>query len=168
MAGDGVQVKIEGLDDLRAVLRGLPDKLRRRVLRNALAAGARIVRDYARQRAPVLRASTYSGASALRRGVRASGTVKRSISVRTSKAARRAGNVGVFVNVRPARGAQRGAKKPTDPFYWRFLEFGTKRAREFSFLRPAAQRLQQALEVFKARLGPQLAKLNISPKSDMQ
>lgn len=167
MAGDGVIVKIEGLDDLRATLRALPDKLRRRALRNALAAGARVVRDAARLRAPVLRTSTYSGASAIRRGVRAPGTVRRAIAVRTSKAARRAGDVGVFVNVRPAKGAARGATKPTDPFYWRFLEFGTQRSRPFSFLQQAAGALQRALQIFQAQLGPQVAKLNITPKDPL-
>ena len=167
MAGDGVTVKIEGLDELKATLRELPAKLRRRALRNALAAGARVVRDAARLRAPVLRTSTYSGASAIKRGVRAPGTVRRAIAVRTSKAARRAGDVGVFVNVRPARGAGRGANKPTDPYYWRFLEFGTKRMRPFAFLQPAVSALQRALATFEARLGPQLAKLNATPKDPL-
>lgn len=167
MAVDGVTVKIEGMDQLRQALRGLPDKLRRRALRNALAAGARVVRDVARSRSPILRTSTYSGASALRRGVRAVGTVRSNITVRTSKAARRAGDVGVFVNVRPARGSARGANKPTDPFYWRFLEFGTKRSRPFSFLRPAVGALQRALAVFQAKLGPQIAKLDTNPKDPL-
>ena len=37
---------------------------------------------------------------------RAPGTVKKAIRVRTSKVATRAGDVGVFVNVRPAKGAK--------------------------------------------------------------
>lgn len=186
MAGD-VSVSIQGLDDLKALLKALPDKLRRRALRNALAAGARIVRDAARRRTPVLSA----GNAAVHRGYRKPGTVRDAIVVRTSKQAKKAGDVGVFVNVRPAKGAkfrtttrsvlgivkikqrqvvrssQRGAKSPNDPFYWRFLEFGTKRSREFSFLRPAAAKLSEALEKFKAVLGPQIAKLNTHPKAPL-
>ena len=121
-----VELKITGLAELRATLLSLPDKLRRRALRTALAAGARIVRDEARSRAPVL--STPSK-------TRKPGTVRDAITVRTSKLAKRAGDVGVFVNVRPAKGAgfsggkivrasQRGAKSVNDPYYWRWLEFG--------------------------------------------
>jgi HK97 gp10 family phage protein len=120
----------------------LPDKLRRRALRNALAAGARVVRDAARAQTPVLRPEFASPR-------RKPGTVKNAIVVRTSKRDRLAGDVGVFVNVRPAKGAKfktvrgtalfglvktktrmqtkaskRGANSPDDPFYWRFLEFG--------------------------------------------
>lgn len=122
---------IAGLEAAIATLKGLPDKLRKRALRNALAAGARLVRDEAKRKAPIISASD----PAVRKGWRKPGTLKGAITVRTSKQARREGNVGVFVNVRPAKGAifrngvqirakQRGAKSPNDPFYWRFLEFG--------------------------------------------
>lgn len=186
MAGD-FQVKIDGLDELRANLRALPAKLRKRALRNALAAGARLVRDAARARAPVL----SSSAKAVQQGFRSSGLVRKSIVVRTSKASTRAGDVGVFVNVRPAKGAKfrtvtrrafglvkvrtrtqtrassRGAKSPTDPFYWRFLEFGTKRARQFKFLGGAVSQLSAALAKFKATLAPQIARLNRNPKEPL-
>jgi HK97 gp10 family phage protein len=130
MAVERSSAAIEGLDAAIATLRGLPDKLRKRALRNALAAGARIVRDAAKRATPVLSASD----PAVRKGWRKPGTLKKAITVRTSKAARRAGNVGVFVNVRPAKGAkfsggkqvrasQRGAKNPNDPFYWRFVNW---------------------------------------------
>lgn len=121
---------IAGLEAAIATLKGLPDKLRKRALRNALAVAARIVRDAARRKTPVLSASD----PAVRKGWRKPGTLRKAITVRTSKLARRAGNVGVFVNVRPAKGAkfsggrqvkasQRGAKNPNDPFYWRFVNW---------------------------------------------
>lgn len=122
---------VAGLDDLQASLRGVTLALRKRILRNALAAGGRVVRDAARRNAPVLQASVR------RRGkiVRKPGTLRKAISVRTSKRAARQGNVGVFVNVRPAQGAkvrggrtvrasQRGADNPDDPYFWRWQEFG--------------------------------------------
>lgn len=151
-----ITAKVTGLPDLRAQLLAIPGKLRKRALRNALAAGARVVRDDARRRAPVIGAMDYP----VRRGFRTPGTLQRAISVRTSKVARRAGDVGVFVNVRPAKKGQRGARNPRDPFYWRWVEFGTRFAAARPFLEPAAARLRDALEVFKAKIGPAIAKLN--------
>jgi HK97 gp10 family phage protein len=203
MAGDKY---IDGLQECIAILKGLPARLRKRALRNALAAGARIVRDDARKNAPVINPADPM----VQKGYRKQRTLRNAILVRTSKAARKQGNVGVFVNVRPARGAvfsggavvrakEKGAKSPSDPFYWRWLEFGrsarsaqgerVRVARDkkrgikgvrhrralravgaiapMRFLQRAAGRLGEALEAFKRTLGPQLAKLNISPKADL-
>ncbi|MDO8319079.1 HK97-gp10 family putative phage morphogenesis protein [Rhodoferax sp.] len=111
--------KVRGVDELIRKMREIPKQLRRRVLRNALSAGARIVRDEVKRNAPVL-------SGAMKAPYRKPGTVRDAIRVRTSKAARKAGDVGVFVNVKPASGANKGAKNPNDPFYWRWLEFGRK------------------------------------------
>ena len=108
-----IKATVTGIPDFKAALANVNAQLKRRILRNALAAGARVVRDDAKARAPVIAAS----AQPVRRGVRRPGTVKQAIAVRTSKQARREGNVGVFVNVRPAKGGTRGAKSPSDPFY---------------------------------------------------
>ena len=148
-----ISAKVNGIPELKAALAGLVPKLRRQALRNALAAGARLVRDEARRRAPVLQPT-------LRAPYRKPGTVRNAVSVRTSKVARRAGDVGVFVNVRPAKRGQRGAKNPKDPFYWRFLEFGTKKMAARPFLRAGARRLADALEAFKRVIGPQIDKMN--------
>lgn len=155
MPDSDLGARVSGIPDLRAALEGIAPKLRRRALRNALAAGARVVRDAARRQAPVLRVSGQ-----LKAPTRKPGTVRDAISVRTSKAARKAGDVGVFVNVRPAKGAARGAKSRNDPFYWRFLEFGTRKMASRQFLRPAADKLGEALRVFVAKIGPQIQKLN--------
>ena len=156
--GGGVVIKatVTGIPNLKAALANVSAQLKRRILRNALAAGARVVRDDAKARTPVIAAS----AQPVRRGVRRPGTVKQAIVVRTSKQARRDGNVGVFVNVRPAKSGARGAKSPTDPFYWRWLEFGTRFMQPRSFLQRAADRLPEALQVFIAKVGPQIDKLN--------
>lgn len=170
--------KLLGFDDLAAKLRAIPGAMRKKVIRNALAAGARPVRDVARQHAPVLsKAVPY----------RTPGLVRKSIVVRTSKTAKQAGDVGVFINVRPAKGAkfktvtsrvvglkvrqrvqtrggQRGAKSPLDPFYWRFLEFGTAKMSARSFLRPAARQLSIAVPVIRSALANWVAKTNSSGK----
>ena len=145
MAGD--VVRIEGLDEFKRKLSEVPKAMRKRVLRNALAAGAREVRDVAKRNAPVLTLGT-----SLKAPYRKPGTVKQAIRVRTSKADRRAGDVGVFVNVRPAKSGQRGAKNPNDPFYWRFLEFGTKKMPARPFLQRATSALPKALAIFQERV----------------
>lgn len=177
-----VEAKVTGLPDFKRDLLALPEKLRKRALRNALAAGARVVRDAARVAAPVL-----TPGNALLAPYRKPGTVKKAIVVRTSRRDRRAGDVGVFVNVRPAKGSARGAKSRDDPFYWRWLEFGWNpasnktggrgkagkaRRRElnrttdakirsgFRFLQSGAAKLNEALAVFTAKLRPAIEKLN--------
>lgn len=178
-----VEAKVTGLPDFKAALLSLPDKLRRRALRNALAAGARVVRDAARVQTPVL-----TQENALRAPYRKPGTVKKAIVVRTSKRDRRAGDVGVFVNVRPAKGAARGAKSSSDPFYWQWINWGWnpasratggvrgaagKRFRRalnktsnpkvragWQFMEAGASKLSDALRVFTAKLRPAIDKLN--------
>ena len=145
MAGE--VVRIEGLDNLKRKLAEVPKAMRKRVLRNALAAGAREVRDVAKRNAPVLTLGTSLNAP-----YRKPGTVKQAIRVRTSKADRRAGDVGVFVNVRPAKSGQRGAKNPNDPFYWRFLEFGTRKMPARPCLQRATSALPKALAIFQERV----------------
>ncbi len=123
MAGDAVQIKLEGVDEFVDALRALPGVLRRRVIVAALRDGAREIQRIAKTYAPVLK-----GVSRNRRP----GTLRNAITVRTSKFARQQGDAGVFVGVRPLRGARekklgrRGATNPNDPYYWWFVEFGVK------------------------------------------
>jgi len=170
--------QLKGFDDLAAKLRAVGPALRVKAVRNALSAGARLVRDEARASAPVLSKPVP---------YRTAGLVKKSIVVRSSKTAKRAGDVGVFVNVRPAKGARfrtktqrflgaklrtriqtraslRGARSPVDPFYWRFLEFGTTRMRARPFLRRGVRKLPQALTVFQVQLGKWFERANATGK----
>jgi HK97 gp10 family phage protein len=151
--------KIEGIADFTEKLRSITPAMRKRVVRNALAAGARLVRDEAKRLAPVLRPG-----AAISAPFRNVGTVKKAIRVRTSKADKRDGNIGVFVNVKPAKAGQRGAKNPNDPFYWRFLEFGTKKMAARPFLRPAADKLGGALKVFQDKMADWFDKAEKSGK----
>lgn len=169
MAGE--VVRIEGMDEFKRKLAEVPKAMRKRVLRNALAAAAREVRDVAKRNAPVMTLGT-----SLKAPYRKPGTVRDAIQVRTSKADRKAGNVGVFVNVRPLKGnkykretrqtffggkvtswklvkkSERGAKNPNDPFYWRWLEFGTRKMAARPFLQRATSALPKALTIFEARI----------------
>lgn len=73
-----IDAKVRGLPDLREALRGIVPKLRVRALRNALAAGARIVQREARSKTPVI----SPAALAVRKGYRKPGTVRDAIIAR--------------------------------------------------------------------------------------
>ncbi|MGL5785157.1 MAG: HK97-gp10 family putative phage morphogenesis protein [Alphaproteobacteria bacterium] len=160
-----ITAKIKGLAELRSQLTSLGPKLRRRAVRNALAAGAREVRDEIKRNTPMLDLSNASSRKALRRGVRKPGTLKAAVKVRTSKYARRAGDVGVFVNVKPLRGG--GARNPNDPFYWRFVQFGwTPRGSGHKvpgrpFIETGQARLNNALQIFSTRIAAEVVRLNV-------
>jgi len=121
MAADGITVQLEGVDELNRVLREMPAKIRKQAMRKALREGAKAVQQQARKNAPVLAIATPT---------RKPGTLRRNIVIRASKFARKAGGEGVFVSVRPLRGARQkklgkaGAKNPNDPYYWWWQEFG--------------------------------------------
>ncbi len=172
---DNVTVKVNGIDELKRALAALPSKLRRKALVKALRAGAKVVQKAARAAVPVLATST---------AYRTRGLLKRKLTVRVSKESRSQGNVGVFVNVKPF-GKGGGAKNKLDPFYWRFVAFGTKahaikpktaKALAFggrvvkmvkhpgskpkNFLQAGADALPQALAAFEREAIPAIEALN--------
>lgn len=158
MASDGLQVRLEGIDELARVMDQLPKKIRQKAVRGALREAGKVIQSAARLAAPVLQAPTAT---------RKPGTVKRAISVRASKFARQKGMEGVFVSVRPLRGARTkrlgraGAKNPNDPYYWHFLEFGTRKMSARPFMRPAANsKGAAAIQKFMQSVVPQIEKLN--------
>lgn len=155
MAGDW-KFSVSGLNDVNRELREMPAKLRKRALMNALRAAGRVFRDEARRLTPVAIVPVR------RKGlqIRTPGTVRRAISVRTSKQSRRRGDLGVFVNIRPAKKGQRGAYSPTDPFYWRWLEFGARGKPGAGMLQKAAAKASEAVMKFGMVLGPAVQKLN--------
>lgn len=155
MAGE-IQVSVKGLQDVNQALRDLPPKLRKRALLNALRAAGRVFRDEARRLTPV------AAVPVRRKGavIRQPGTVRKAISVRQSKASRRRGDLGVFINIKPAKKGQRGAYSPTDPFYWRWLEFGARGKPGAGMLQKAAAKASQAVMQFGMVLGQAVQKLN--------
>ena len=141
---DGITAELHGVDELKRAIEQVPDKLKRKGLLKGLRLAGNIVRDAGRRVAPLLQEPTP---------YRRRGTVRRAIVVRTSKFARQAGDLGIFVGVRPLRGARTkklgaaGAKNPNDPFYWKFLEFGTKKMAKRPMLKVGAGKLEQAAAV---------------------
>lgn len=152
MAGDVIHV--DGLEDAKRALEELPRKLRFGAIRTGLRGAGNIIKAEARIGAPVLQKPTPR---------RIAGLVRRSITVRGSKLAKRRGDVGVFVTVaRSAKARQVGAftdlkskrvVRPNDPFYFKFLELGTEKLAARSFLGPALQaKSEQATTAFSSEL----------------
>lgn len=151
MAGD--VIRIAGLDDARRALDELPRKLRLGALRKALRSAGRVIQAEARSNAPVLQTITK---------YRIRGLVRRSITVRASRLARKRGDLGVYVTVRRMTGKQiaqgkadgyGAGRNPRDPFYFRFLEQGTRKMAARSFLGPALQsRGDEATRAFSDEL----------------
>lgn len=156
-------IRIDGLDDAIAALRELPRRLRLAAYRKALRAAGNVIKADARRRAPVL-GGVAKGRAASRGVVRSRipGLVRDSITVKASRIARKRGDVGVYVTVRRLSKAQITAGKaagfaagrnPRDPFYFRFLEQGTKKMRARQFLTPAFNdRAADATEAFSSEM----------------
>lgn len=176
MGADTVVVKLNGIGELKRALAALPEKLRRKALLGPMKKAMRVVRDAARQAAPALETpSPY----------RTKGTLKRRLSVRVSKISRKAGDVGVFVNVRPLPRSERSARNPKDPFYWNIVRVGSKKhlivpktaralhfgnlylrrvshpgMRGVDYLEQAAGELSEAKAIFEREVIPEIEKLN--------
>lgn len=140
------EIKVEGLKQLEATLKGLPARLGEKVMRGALRAAAQVIRKDAQSKAPILKEP--------RKG-RKPGTVKNAITVRRSKQDK----FGVFVGIKglgkkavkefKASGGK-SRENPDDPFYWIFLEFGTAETPAAPMLRPAFEsRKYEALQKFE-------------------
>lgn len=143
------EIEIKGLRELRAAMLALPAKLDRRILNAALMEGAKLIRDDARVRAPVLKqADPRRRAGVLRQAVRAQAGrpdpgMTATVIVRVKPLTKS--------QVRKFKAGQRkkgqrvsGADNPADPFYWRFVEFGTSKKPAEPFLRPAFEAKKEA------------------------
>lgn len=184
MASNGITVKLEGVDVLKRALAAVAKQIRTKAVRGALRQAGNVIKKQAQSNAPVLKSPTPN---------RKPGTIRKNITVRASKFARRNKDEGVYISVRPLRGSRQkklgraGANNPNDPFYWRFLEFGTKphvikptrgrKALKFGsrfakqvshpgiaaqrfMTRAATQRGNEAIAVFMREVIPQIEKFN--------
>jgi HK97 gp10 family phage protein len=157
---DSFGVKLQGVDELKRAFDAASKSIRTKAVRSSLREAGKVIQAAAKVAAPVLQAPAR---------FRNPGTVRRAIAVRASKFARQSGDEGVFVYVRPIGNSKArvgklgkaGATNPNDPFYWRFLEFGTKKMRARPFLTPAVDaKGDEAIKKFMASVVPQIEKLN--------
>lgn len=131
-----VTVKVDGLQALSKAMGELGRKASNRISTKAMRKGGAIIRDNARAKAPELKKQVPN---------RKRGTVKKAITARTKIKGN--GRTETIIWVKGLKTSQvlkfkgksgrSGAYNPKDPFYWRFLEFGTSKMPARPFLRPA-------------------------------
>ena len=144
-------VKVEGLSQIHKALSELGRKVSNKIAVKAMREGGKIVREQARQNAPVLSQSTpYRRAGTLKKAIKSSTKVLKN------------GKIGTVVRVKElttkqnetfkVRSGKKGALNPKDPYYWRFLEFGTSKMPAKPFMRPAFEQSKEkaATEIIKA------------------
>lgn len=145
-------VEVQGLKELGAALRSLPDRVGRNVARGATNAAAVVIRNEARIRAPV-----YTGP--VQEGHPPPGTLKRSIIVK--QIPEQSGPLLQTYIVHVRRGekyAHQGKKNLSqDAYYWTWVEYGTVKMTARPFLRPAFEvKKVDAVEQFKTYLARRL------------
>lgn len=152
--------KVEGLRELSQLMQKLPVEVARKHLVKGLKAGAKPVRDEAEARAPVLKEpDPRRRAGTLKRNIRIA-TVRQTdhdaaVKVGVRKLGAKAITAFKFKQWKAGRGIVGGAFNPDDPFYARFVEFGTSKMGAQPFLRPAlyAQK-ETAIERMRQNLKP--------------
>lgn len=168
MAGEMVRVEIKGLREIQQAMKTLPVKFDRPMLNRSLVVGARLVRDMARQMVPTLKVPDRRRiAGAIRKAIHA-GAVRPEQYTAT-----------VWVRVRPLtrrqiasfkkRAGSAAQNNPNDPFYWRFVEFGTSKMAPRPFMRPAfeARKLEAvnaAIADLRPRVAAEIEKLRMKQK----
>jgi len=133
-----LSVHIRGAKELEHVLKQLPTHIAERVLKNAVRAGANVIRDEAKQLAPVSSEShrNWKGRTVPRGILRAS---IKTMFVKHSKS-----SVAFAV----------GLSRKSWGFYGRFLEFGTSKMKPSPWLRPAFDaKGREALDAIGKALG---------------
>lgn len=128
---DHVTMKLEGVEAITKAFKLLPPRMVKKHLRRSVNQGAALIRDLARQRAPV-------GTGKLRKNIISKGRRGKRTYLKSS----------VMIRVGPrtqqhdiATGKFMGGgdfrNDPKDSFYWRFIERGTKHFAAKPFIRPA-------------------------------
>jgi HK97 gp10 family phage protein len=123
---------VEGLQQLAQACRELPERIARSALRQATSAGAAVVREEAKGRAPV-----YTGPIA--QGHAPAGTLRKAVFMKQDRDASGPLNQVFVVGVRHGKAFQKVGKKGVnrDAYYFRFVEFGTVKMSARPFIRPA-------------------------------
>lgn len=143
---DSFTVKIEGLAELRAAMQQLPDRVNRTAVRSSLQAGAAIIRNAAKAKAPV-----YHGEVA--QGHPAPGTLRKSIVTKYAAELSTPAYQVYIVTVRRGKKYQQVTQRVRgggvrvvnlDAYYWTFVEFGTSKMPGTSFMRTAFSEQQHA------------------------
>lgn len=145
--------KVDGLAELAKALRELPDRVAKNGLRVSVYAGAKVIRDEARMRAP-------KAAEVLGPNQPPPGTLKRSVIMKQIPELSSLTRQTFFVTVRHGKKYRKQGKKGNlsqDAWYWRFVEFGTRKMRARPFLRTALEaKRREAVQAMKDRLSERI------------
>ena len=138
-------VRIDGLKELGEALKGLRLDMAQKAARQAVAAGAGVVRAQARKNAP-----------------KDTGNLEKAIVMKRKRNTNLTEQYGVSVRVGKksdvTRAKQGKGALGKDAYYARFLEFGTVKMPAKPFLTPAlSQNVQKATEAMKTRLAKRIA-----------
>jgi HK97 gp10 family phage protein len=141
-----VTVKVDGLKQLGERMKGLSEAMNNRIARAATAAGAAVIRDAARQKAPVR-----------------TGNLRKNIIVKRLPKGEAPLTSEHIVTVRQGKLTKKQrASGLTDAFYGRFVEYGTAKTAPQPFLRPAYdQNKEKAVQAIKDRIAKRLAKAGV-------
>ena len=151
---------VQGLKELQAALKDLPDRIARNVLRGSVSAGATVIRKEAQTRAPV-------STGPKREGQPPPGTLKRSVYQKQIRELSNMLKQTFYVGVRKGKKYRNQGKKGNlsqDAYYARFVEFGTSKMPARPFMRPAFEAKKgEAVVAIKAylerRIPEEVAKL---------
>lgn len=158
-----IEFKVNGFADLEKALRDLPDKIAKKAMASASMAGARVLANAVKDSAPV--ASHIHWRYDYRRKARGGGRKGKiekflvypgniKFNVRVKRARTSGGQFEAMYSVGPMK---RGGTPSTDPFYWRFVEFGTSKMAARPFLRPAFDaKRNEIIEAMRARLAERI------------
>lgn len=141
-----VTISITGLSDLEKALEAFPDKIARNILGGAIRAGAVVIQNEARQKAPQS-AGPHKVGRKIKGVIVQPGHLRKNIKVRMAPRKSRTSPIEYWVYV---------SKRA---WYWKFVEFGTKKMSAKQFMRPAFDsRKQEALERIKEYLAARIEK----------
>ena len=130
--------KISGGVELTRALEALNEKVKKKILRSAVVAGAAVVKKRAKQ-------------IAKSKGIEDTGALIRNIA---AKVERQRSDTYAQINIGVRHGKpKKGAKNQDDPWYWWQHEFGNSKMAARPFIRPAFEESkEQVIEVMTARL----------------
>lgn len=136
------QVSIQGLDGLLRSLREAPKAIQGRAVQAGMRKGGNIIRDDARRRAP--KASGFMASQIVTRRANAKGRQRAGVGQGGEyfTVGVKSGRRRKYANTNRNQRRGRTGKTYVDrgwAYYWRFLEFGTKKMRASPFLTPAGE-----------------------------
>ena len=157
-SGIKFDIKVEGMQDVLATLKLLPQKIQGKPMRAALRSGAGITRRKAANTT-----AWYSHSGFLRESIVTYGVKKNeheyTEQVRVGVLRRRRKKPGKKLAAAMQTRRRRTTKNIVTPYYWQYLEFGTSRMAARPFLRPAFESTKNAaLQRIKLRLRTEIEK----------